>query len=345
MKAVVKPESWTSLDEEKKKELRNYIPNVVGGMEEETVYNTLKDGLKNNEVKNTVVVNGWKEKSREGNTQAEFDFFIISEPYHTIFHIEVKSTCTKKNCFKAAEQLDRGLKLIQDHVKFPKEDNWKYTRIIYFGNYDQKHSLFCHECQKFALGRGNDIWNEITKMVEKPSQANPSQTYLNILKFLLYEMFKQESCATTEQLIRETQKTADAITTVPNIFFWSKEQLKVINATKETKRIAFSSDFGTGKTVLLKAKAREILGIEDQFEGKRGKNSKKKENVLKPFQHGQKVVIVIFEGNTEDITLKLEYEKQFQNTDAKIVGIQGFDGNYLKQINRQGFIMIRIGFT
>jgi hypothetical protein len=299
------------LDEEKKKELRNYIPNVLGGMEEETVYNTLKDSLKSNEVKNTVVVNGWKEKSQEGNTKAEFDVFIISEPYQTIFHIEVKSTCTKKNCFKAAEQLERGLKLIQDKITFPKEEHWKFIKMMYFGRNDQKGSIFCSGCQKFVLGPGNDIWTEISGMVEKPTEANPSKnTYLNVLKFLLFEMYKQEGCATAEQLTKETRKTSDAMSTAHNIFFWSKEQLNVIKATRIAKRVALTSEFGTGKTILLKEKAKEVLGTAK----------------LSP-PNKQTVVFIIFEGEASDCILKQEYDNQFRESGAAVHGIQGNKGD------------------
>jgi hypothetical protein len=258
----------------------------------------------------------------------------VSESHQTIFHVEVKKTYSESHCDKAAEQLARGLKLIQDTIPFPKDENWKYVRMMYFG-FDNKNKPFknnntCLTCKDFVIGPTQDTWTEISKTVEKPDQGNPSnKTYLNILKFLLFNMFKQECGATTEQLIKETRNTSDAMTTLKNIFFWSKEQLTVIHDTKETKRIAFASEFGTGKTVLLKAKAREILGIKEPKKTGTRKNSKRREKVPPSHQHNQKVVIAIFEGNTEDIPLKLEYEKQFQNTDAKIVGIQGIDGNYV----------------
>ncbi len=257
----------------------------------------------------------------------------MSEYHQTIFHVEVKTTYSESNCETAAKQLNRTLKLIQDTIPFPKDENWKYVRMMYFGfdnqNQPFKNNNTCLTCKDFVIGPTQDTWTEISKKVEKPDQGNPSnKTYLNILKFLLFNMFKQECGATTEQLIEETRKTSDAMTTMKNIFFWSKEQLNVINATRETKRMAFASEFGTGKTVLLKAKARELLGIKEPKKTATVKNSKWREKVPTAHQHNQKVVIAIFEGNAEDSALKLEYEKQFQNTDAKIIGIQGIDGNY-----------------
>jgi transcription termination factor NusB len=318
------------LSEEKKKALKKYDATIVGGIEEEKVYTNLSLSLQENNVKNTVVINGLKAKTQSGMVTGEFDFLIVSEPLQTIFHIEVKKSCSKNTSDSAAKQLDRGLKLIENAIPFPEEETWNYVRLMYFGFDKQKSEIFCSECQKFVLGTSQEIWPEITKNIENLTNQNQlKSTYRNILNFFLYNMYKQGN-GTAEQLINETTATTDAMTTLKNIFFWSKEQLTVLHDTKETKRIAFASEFGTGKTVLLKAKARELLGIKEPKETGTGKISKRREKVPQSEQHNQRVVIAIFEGKTKDIALKLEYEKQFQNTDAKIVGIQGIDGNYLK---------------
>ncbi len=300
-------------------------------MEEEKVYNNLRANFQKNNIRNTLVINGWKDQPTKRSLTGESDFLIVSEPYQTIFHVEVKKTYSESNCDKAAEQLARGLKLIQATIPFPEEEKWKYVRMMYFG-FDNQNKTFqnnnaCSTCKQFVFGPSEDIWAEVSKAVEKPGLANPSnKTNINILKFLLFNMFKQECGATTKQLIKETRKTSDAMTTMKNILFWSKEQLNVINATRETKRMAFASEFGTGKTVLLKAKARELLGVKEHKESEKSKNLKKQEKFPQSHQYNQKVVIAIFEGTTADIALKLEYEKQFQNTGAQIIGIQGIDG-------------------
>ena len=91
----------------------------------------------------------------------EFDFLIVSEPLRTIFHIEVKRTCSRNTSDSAAKQLDRGLKLIQDSIQFPEKEKWNYVRLMYFGRNGQKHSIFCPECRKHVLGPSQDIWSEI----------------------------------------------------------------------------------------------------------------------------------------------------------------------------------------
>ena len=260
---------------------------IEGRREDENVYNNLRAGLQN--VENTVVINRWTDKTPGGMmVKGEYDFLIVSQPLRTIFHIEVKRTRSEKSFEKAAKMLDSGLKTIQNNVQFPEEEKWNYAKMIYFGRDDTKHAVCCPECQRFVLGPTNDIWAEITKTIEKPAQSKSSiKTYLDVLKFLLHEMYKQEK--------------------------------KVVKATKDIKRVALTSEFGTGKTIMLQAKAREILDTGDPKEGERGKG-KGKSHLNK-----NKVVIVTFEGDSLDTFLKLEYQQKFPG--AKVIGIQGSEGN------------------
>jgi hypothetical protein len=135
-------------------------------------------------------------------------------------------------------------------------------------------------------------------------------------------MFKQESCATTQQLIKETRKTSDAMSTMKNIFFWSKEQLNIIKATRDAKRVALTSEFGTGKTIILKEKAKELVLQEEirTYENKEAEKFQKEKN---------KIIFVIFEGANVDSNLKIEYEKDFEyfRNYVKVIGIQGINGN------------------
>jgi hypothetical protein len=321
LKAVVKVEGRSSLSEEKQRELKKYDATISGGFQEEIVFNYLRTSFQKNNVKNTVVINGFKDKGPSGMETAEFDFLIVSEPLQTIFHIEVKRTCSKNTADSAAKQLDRGLKVIQDKIPFPEENKWKYVRMMCFGIAGEKHSIFCSDCQSYVLGPTTDVWSEVTKTINQPVLASAClKTYLNILKFLFYEMFRQESCATTKQLIQESKKTSDAMSTTKSIIFWSKEQLNIITATKDAKRVALTSEFGTGKTILLKAKAIEILGIKDTK--RKNQMNLKEVKLVKP-----KIVFVIFEGGATDTLLKQEYVAQFTETGATVCGISGSKGN------------------
>jgi superfamily I DNA and RNA helicase len=123
-------------------------------------------------------------------------------------------------------------------------------------------------------------------------------------------MYKQQDCATTGQLVQLTTQTSDKICSPNTIMFWSKEQYKTFKDFKD-KKVALTSGFGTGKTVLIRAKAKELSAA------------------------GEKVVIVIFEITAEKIILRMEYEKIFstENLLVTITGISGAKGNQIYCFN------------
>jgi hypothetical protein len=111
-------------------------------------------------------------------------------------------------------------------------------------------------------------------------------------------MYRQEDCATMTQIVGKTNETIELVS-----HFWSKDQFNVLNSKMSSyNKIAFTSGFGTGKTITLMAKAMELL--------------ENKENV----------VIVIFEGNNDKTLLRIKFEKHFEGTNAIIKGISGTKG-------------------
>ena len=100
--------------------LEQYNRMVVGAEEEENLFNKLRDVLTTLQVRNTIVINGWKDNGSQVRTTKEFDFLIISEPLKTIVHIEVKRHLNAETRDKAAKQLENGRKLFQDTIPFPK---------------------------------------------------------------------------------------------------------------------------------------------------------------------------------------------------------------------------------
>jgi hypothetical protein len=331
----MKPEGRVLLPEKNQRELENkYDATIKGGMEEENVYDKLRECLKKNNVKNTVVINGWKDKGTGKldeshplyREQKEFDFLIVSQPNQTIIHIEVKRTCSESNMRSAKKQLENGLKMFQKSIPFPRVQKWKYSRVIYFGlaeqdicfeqqslNQSKEEQPFenhCLKCKNFIIGPKTDLscwWNELIECLSQPItekvQEQSDDTYLNALRFLLHQMYKQQDCATIGQLIKETHLISDKICTPETIMFWSKEQYKALKDFKD-KKVVLTSGFGTGKTILIKAKAKELV------------------------MSGQNVVIVIYETTTEKTILRTEYELFFQNekTATKITSLSGKQG-------------------
>jgi hypothetical protein len=294
---------------------------MTGLMTEEDFYDKLKKCLEEKKVKNTVVINGWKDNgyirtkmekedpsTPKERKAREYDFLIVSKPNRTFFHIEIKTSCTLKDQQKAAQQLSEGKYFFKETIPFPQEKGWKYVKIMCFGKDVGTFNEGCRDCRKkFILGPDADLsvwWEEITNDLKVEEDNTKSETYDDILKFLLHQMFKQEMCITDANLTQYTEEKIEKIEAI----FLSRHQFNVMHLT--AKKVAFTSFYGTGKTTLLKLKAKEIL--------KRNKN--------------EKVLIVVIEETKEESILLTEYRKTFKNEDKTIVlglhNIQGILGIY-----------------
>ena len=60
-------------------------------------------------------------------------------------------------------------------------------------------------------------------------------------------------------LLKYTEQKTEEISSLLKRFFWTVPQYSILKDDSK-KRVIFMSDFGTGKTSLLKAKAKILLG-------------------------------------------------------------------------------------
>ena len=323
---TLKSKARECLPEDKRKELEGHDHNLLGAEEEEKLYNNLRVALAG--VTNTIVINGWKDNGSKERRMREFDFLIVSESLNSIIHIEAKRCNSKSSREKAAKQLKQGLDFVLENLPLPGNQGWKYTRVIYFGSgkEDQSPSVnphnFCPKCYLFVLDSKtnlNEWWLNISKKLETSTQINqtgtdlvsyevkrgahvyPTQTtstYILMCKFLLHQMFQQGQCVTQNDIITHTEETSDAIFRPKNIIFWSKDQFLLLN-NAQNKRAFFISPFGTGKTTLIKAKAKELL------------------------ESGQKVAFVFFEDAdmSQESLLQRTYQIEFPG--ATYVNLKG----------------------
>jgi DNA replication protein DnaC len=311
LQVTLKSEARGSMPEDKLKELMKHEHNLLGAEEEEKLYNNLRVALA--EVKNSIVINGWtdngsKERAQKERAQKEFDFFIVLQPLQTIIHIEAKRSCSKSSKGKAAEQLKKGLDFAIKNFPFPCNEGWKYTRVVYFGSSNQGQSqvehLFdiCPTCNLFVINSKtnlNEWWFNITKQIETSTwKSHSTSTYIMMCKFLLHQMFQQGQSVTQNDIIRYTEETSEAIFTYKNIIFWSTQQFSLLYNDKN-QRIFFISPFGTGKTTLIKAQAKELLEAK------------------------HKVIFVFFEESdtSQETLLQKTYQVEFPG--ATIVTLQG----------------------
>ncbi len=252
---------------------------LAGPEEEEKVFNKLQSTLENLGIKDTIVISGWNIAD-----QCEFDFLIVSEPLRTVFQIEVKLTHNPKNRKDAGKQLKKGLHISQSRIPFPKQENWKYFQCMFFAfdnngkvfnsqcngcqsvTEHQCKSQFCKDCQSYILGPETDFsvwWEQMTsKLSNEESQLSPTcrnrNIYTQIVQFLTRQMYLQQDCFTSQDLVSYTDKKINLISTLEKLFFWNKVQYTLLN-NQQLRRMVFVSPFGTGKTVLLKAKAKQLV--------------------------------------------------------------------------------------
>jgi hypothetical protein len=125
-----------------------------------------------------------------------------------------------------------------------------------------------------------------------------SSTYILTLKVLLHQMFQQGDCVTKKDLLEYTRDKCESVSSSANIFFWSNVQYNVLSEPK-LKRVAFNSQFGTGKTILLKEKARSLI--------RENKNCK--------------IVFVVFEDSnaTKESLLMKTYREEFRSFTANVI--------------------------
>jgi hypothetical protein len=107
-----------------------------------------------------------------------------------------------------------------------------------------------------------DWWTTIMSRKIAPPQGqdepNQDKTFVSILKGLFFRMYQQGDCITKTHLIEYTDEKIEKCSSPENIWFWSNAQYNVLQ-NPESKRVAFISSFGTGKTILMVQKATELL--------------------------------------------------------------------------------------
>ncbi len=112
-------------------------------------------------------------------------------------------------------------------------------------------------------------------------------------------MFQREQRFTKTDLANYTTETAEKMFEFDNkTFFWTKHQKALIDLSP--KRVLFTSEFGTGKTTLLKAKAKQ-LAKERHLQHLKNKSKETKCS-------SGKIFFVVFVGQDALLTQSLKSE-------------------------------------
>lgn len=121
-----------------------------------------------------------------------------------------------------------------------------------------------------------------------------------MIQFLLMLLFQHDHCFTATDVAKYTVQVSDRMYQEGG-FFWTREQLNLMK--KDPKRVIFTSEFGTGKTTLLKAKAKKLA---EEIEKCIKKETKPyKNNDLK-----QKIFFILF--TAPDSVFSQEIKNEFE---------------------------------
>ena len=178
------------------------VKKITGYEQEHNIFGMLQSALAKKRVKDTVVLLSWSIKSAEGRKGREFDFLIVSLPLKSIFQIEVKTSSNEPSLKDGVDQLEEGKKFFCSTIPFPQNVSWKMVRALCFGELRElKEPLnSCKNCTNFLLTKDTDFggwWDVIgTDQATEPIRESDKNTYLTVLKSLLFQMFLQDDLIT-----------------------------------------------------------------------------------------------------------------------------------------------------
>jgi hypothetical protein len=145
----------------------------VGSEFENEIFEGLQTAMRDS--KNTVVLSGLTLKDYNLVKLGEFDFIVISSTLKSIIQIEAKKGNNKKNKEDAETQLNRGQSFFEENFPFPKSENWKYVKMMCFGESVEKG--ICENCKPFILG--SNLIKENTIQSVREEIANQFLSFLN----------------------------------------------------------------------------------------------------------------------------------------------------------------------
>jgi hypothetical protein len=137
-------------------------------------------------------------------------------------------------------------------------------------------------------------------------------SYIAKVQFLLMYMFQREQVFSKTDVPGYTTQAAEKMFETENkTFFWTKHQKTLLNSNP--KRVLFTSEFGTGKTTLLKAKATQ-LG--------RKRHLQQMKNKSKPIESSSgKIFFVVFTGQDGLLFQSLKSEMEELEDHVEIVSL------------------------
>jgi hypothetical protein len=118
------------------------------------------------------------------------------------------------------------------------------------------------------------------------------------MQFILMFLFQHDQVFTRTELTKYTDQVSEK-TWDKSGFFWTKHQMDL---KKNPKRVFFTSEFGTGKTLLLKTKAKEIA------------------------EHKEKIYFILFTASDSILAEGIKQEFEENETTKKYIEVKFLSG-------------------
>ena len=305
---------------------------TIGDMAEKEAYDALKDYFKE-KGEAVVIINGLEMleldiERRRRQDKREIDFLILNYTHHYLMNLEVKNTLTNdigqdglSPIQSAQEQLQGCKQYLEEWFGADLSPNWRFIGAVFCLSQDERVN-FCDNCQDFIIIGPDQLPAKMDLMVENLRNAHPFfQKFPEEFKMLVtYTLY----CTSVVELPLRgnyptlVHKAIQQSGSVENIKVWcfpTPQQRMVLNNPK----VVFAAPWGSGKTLLMTAKAIELAN------------------------QGEKVLFLIFNSGKKtsscESLLKFDLEEKFEGYENITVRpILYFDGrdNHLMDIT-EGF--------
>ena len=242
---------------------------VKGESVEKVCYDALKDYFGSKE-EWILMLHGAKIMDFDFNQDIslnEKDFIIINGTKGYILLLEAKHSLQGRkssNRKSSIEQLKDAKTKIQNWFGADLVSSWITIGMVYChcnqGNCVQD---FCESCQRSLICGQDDIKTKLDQIVlELPSNPRP-QEFRIIAKYLLFFATAGTICIGANHR-NAIMKNIDVASSPRNIdlwaCFWTPDQKSILEA-EDLPRVAFTSSYGTGKTLLMVEKARRLTKV------------------------------------------------------------------------------------
>ena len=259
------------LDQVKQLKKVDNLKHIIGEHAEKQVYNFLKACIEDEEA---VVISSFKIMTLKDLDDIaedfEKDFVILNLTRRFIMSLEVKANCNEDSLRSAKNQTNTCKELISQWVEgiLTEQNGWSFYSAVYFQHHKPENYSFCTACSKYIIF-GDEFLEKfaeiITEMPIPPSGTEESARaqFKDVAKLLLF-LASYEPVVTpariTDKLVQMIHKASNLenIAFWNNLYFcWTPNQLSLIR-TETIKKLLLLSQPSSGKTFILKAKAKKL---------------------------------------------------------------------------------------